>query len=201
MSSRLKTPILSYGVDILDEIDMRSAAFISALFADCFIYSEELSGLDSREYLKRMCLTIPKFDTGKARNVFFSDKSERVVTAMKLSRNSSDRTVDRILIGLVEAELLDQHKLSVYEIQGIISAKRPQSSSNPIFDKVCSWCGSNTSILHGHHFPIPQRDGGQKIVNICPNCHYEFHTLENSKFYSATEKFLGYMQANNEVSN
>lgn len=199
MSSRLRTPILSYGADILDEIDMRSAAFVSALFTDCFIYSEYLSELDDREYLKRMFLTIPKFNINKARNVFFSDKSERVMTAMKLSRNSSDRTVDRIFVGLVKAEILDQHKPTIYEIRGIIRAKRPQSSSNSIFDKVCSWCGANTAILHGHHFPIPQCDGGEKIVNICPNCHYEFHTMENSKFYSATEKFLGYMQANNEV--
>ena len=41
--------------------------------------------------------------------------------------------------------------------------------------EVCEWCGIYTSVLHKHHYPIPKQDGGTKTVNICPNCHHEFH--------------------------
>lgn len=42
----------------------------------------------------------------------------------------------------------------------------------------CEWCEQECYILHQHHFPISNKDGGKKLVNICPNCHYTFHKLE-----------------------
>ena len=39
----------------------------------------------------------------------------------------------------------------------------------------CEWCGIKTTILHKHHYPIQKKDGGINVVNICPNCHHEFH--------------------------
>lgn len=39
----------------------------------------------------------------------------------------------------------------------------------------CDWCCIKTSVLHKHHYPIPRADGGREVVNICPNCHHEFH--------------------------
>lgn len=44
--------------------------------------------------------------------------------------------------------------------------------------KKCEWCGKESHLLHQHHYPIPLKDGGTEIVNICPNCHYTFHKLE-----------------------
>ena len=44
--------------------------------------------------------------------------------------------------------------------------------------KACEWCGCKTTILHKHHYPIPKRLGGKEVVNICPTCHYEFHSKE-----------------------
>lgn len=44
--------------------------------------------------------------------------------------------------------------------------------------KVCEWCGCKTTILHKHHYPIPKRLGGKEVVNICPTCHYGFHSKE-----------------------
>ena len=41
----------------------------------------------------------------------------------------------------------------------------------------CEWCGKESYILHKHHYPIPACENGKEIVNICPNCHYTFHTL------------------------
>ena len=43
----------------------------------------------------------------------------------------------------------------------------------------CEWCKKESYILQKHHFPIPQKDGGKDIVNICPNCHYTFHKLQS----------------------
>ena len=44
--------------------------------------------------------------------------------------------------------------------------------------KVCAWCGCKTTSLHKHHFPIPKRLGGKETVDICSNCHNEFHVME-----------------------
>lgn len=45
----------------------------------------------------------------------------------------------------------------------------------------CEWCGCKTSVIHKHHYPIPKRYGGKEIVNICSNCHNEFHSIESKK--------------------
>lgn len=42
-------------------------------------------------------------------------------------------------------------------------------------NKTCVWCGVKTSVLHSHHYPVPRSKGGLKTVDICPNCHHEFH--------------------------
>ena len=41
----------------------------------------------------------------------------------------------------------------------------------------CEWCGNESYILQQHHYPIPRSKGGTNIVNICPNCHYTYHSL------------------------
>ena len=43
----------------------------------------------------------------------------------------------------------------------------------------CEWCHEGSLVLHSHHYPIPKRLGGEEVVNICPNCHYAFHSLES----------------------
>lgn len=44
-------------------------------------------------------------------------------------------------------------------------------------NKICNWCCIKTVTLHSHHYPIQQKDGGTETVNICPNCHQEYHSL------------------------
>jgi len=44
---------------------------------------------------------------------------------------------------------------------------------------ICDWCEKKTFVLHEHHYPIPKKFKGNKTVNICPNCHYTFHHMEN----------------------
>jgi hypothetical protein len=47
-----------------------------------------------------------------------------------------------------------------------------------IGDNTCDWCQGNTIVLHQHHFPILKANGGIQTVNICPNCHSEYHNLD-----------------------
>lgn len=49
-------------------------------------------------------------------------------------------------------------------------------------DKVCAWCGCKTTVLHAHHYPVPKRLGGKEVVNICSNCHHEFHLKEGQMY-------------------
>ena len=46
----------------------------------------------------------------------------------------------------------------------------------------CDWCKKECYILQEHHYPISSKNGGKKIVKICPNCHYTFHKLEGEKY-------------------
>ena len=50
--------------------------------------------------------------------------------------------------------------------------------------KICEWCKCKTSVLHRHHYPVPKRLGGMEVVNICSNCHAEFHVKEGREFGS-----------------
>ena len=52
-------------------------------------------------------------------------------------------------------------------------------NSHHLKDKYCEWCEGQSIVLHEHHYPTPRRLGGQDVVNICPNCHYGYHNLEN----------------------
>ena len=56
-------------------------------------------------------------------------------------------------------------------------------------NKTCAWCGCKTSVLHKHHYPVPKRLGGTEIVEICSNCHHEFHVKEG-KVYGGRDSNL-----------
>ena len=46
----------------------------------------------------------------------------------------------------------------------------------------CEWCKKPCYVLEEHHFPISAKNGGDKVVRICPNCHYTFHKLEKERY-------------------
>ena len=48
---------------------------------------------------------------------------------------------------------------------------------------ICEWCDEESFILQEHHYPIQKKDGGKDVVKICPNCHYTFHYLKDTKGY------------------
>ena len=41
----------------------------------------------------------------------------------------------------------------------------------------CSWCKCSTFTLHSHHWPVKKCEGGCQTIDICPNCHVEYHFL------------------------
>jgi hypothetical protein len=47
------------------------------------------------------------------------------------------------------------------------------------YGKKCQWCGGKCLILHSHHHPIKRSEGGVITVDICPNCHSNFHAVED----------------------
>jgi hypothetical protein len=63
-------------------------------------------------------------------------------------------------------------------------------------NEFCQWCNIYTSVLHAHHYPIPKSKGGTDTVDICPNCHHEFHFNEKELKLILTEKEL--MELNEE---
>jgi len=89
----------------------------------------------------------------------------------------SDKRLKSYLNILEKAKLIEQHELSPQNKKAILAAKSDFGVYG-LGDKQCEWCFCNTFILNEHHFPIPRKDGGQEIVNICPNCHYEYHYLK-----------------------
>ncbi len=54
---------------------------------------------------------------------------------------------------------------------------------------ICQWCKSQTYRLNAHHFPIAKKDGGKETVDICANCHSEFHWLVDHYHYKVKEEY------------
>lgn len=69
---------------------------------------------------------------------------------------------------------IDKPTYSNEEIKQIVI----KSKSNPKF--ICEWCGCGCNVLQEHHYPEMKSEGGNDIVMICPNCHYEFHYLRQN---------------------
>ncbi len=86
-------------------------------------------------------------------------------------------------IGISNSRLSEIKKMLV--IKGYLAYKEltPEQKLEAMLSykntgKICEWCGCKTIALQEHHYPIQKKDGGIEIVKICPNCHYEFHHVE-----------------------
>jgi len=85
------------------------------------------------------------------------------------------RTVNKCLNELEKLEVIEPYFLSVTEIAEILISKSLKGKG--IGTLVCDWCSCNTCTLHAHHYPVPKKENGGKTVNICANCHREYHYL------------------------
>lgn len=73
--------------------------------------------------------------------------------------------------------MAERISLSNEEILFIIQSKKPQFLEKAT--KICDWCCGTSFVLHSHHYPKKKSCGGETTVNICPNCHYEYHYLSD----------------------
>lgn len=93
----------------------------------------------------------------------------------------SSNSVRRAMSELMEAKLVEQvFAMSGEKAAKLIQAKTPQSDIGLV--ALCEWCRCNTAWLHAHHFPVSRSDGGTETVDICPNCHAEFHALTRPRY-------------------
>jgi hypothetical protein len=87
-----------------------------------------------------------------------------------------------------------EKKKDIYKIKDLITVnhkKQYKERENFILnDNCCQWCNIETIIIHKHHFPIPKSKGGIDTVNICPNCHYSFHSLTDEEHLELTDKTI-----------
>ena len=80
----------------------------------------------------------------------------------------------------IEKGIAESFSYSQQDILDILKSKKAQKIAG--VTKICEWCQGSTYVLHSHHFPIRRCDGGTNAVNICANCHYEFHYLSDVRF-------------------
>lgn len=78
---------------------------------------------------------------------------------------------------LVLAGYIIEKELTSLEKCELLSGKKMTGLG--VGNKVCEWCGCKTTVLHGHHYPIQKKDNGTELVQICANCHYEYHHIRN----------------------
>ena len=89
---------------------------------------------------------------------------------IKQFTNASERSIKRHIKWLRDNKYLESKIFKPKEIKDLVlNAEKCYK---------CEWCKKNTPIIHEHHYPIPKRQGGDKIVEICPNCHSAFHKIE-----------------------
>lgn len=94
-------------------------------------------------------------------------------------------------VKLEKIGLAKKVRFNQQEIKEILSNKSKclvtEIENTPIH--ICEWCESQTYILHSHHFPIAKKDGGKNTVEICANCHSEFHWLVDRYHYKPDEEY------------
>lgn len=99
-------------------------------------------------------------------------------------------TIKRTLQSLKDKGLICVRRFTQNEILTTLQTKKAQSYSNHFIGaSFCKWCNSEVYVLHDHHFPIPEHEGGTETVAICPNCHQDYHYLETIDLCSIEPKF------------
>lgn len=109
--------------------------------------------------------------------------------------SNNPETINKIYLKLLKLELITYFILSDRDIVKLLensTCKGIQVNNLNLPLKKCEWCHSNVIRLDSHHYPVRLKDGGQLVVNICPNCHSGFHALSGLKQYYPTSKLYLY---------
>jgi len=90
-----------------------------------------------------------------------------------------EKTIERWSDSLVNENILKIINFEQEEAIKILKEKIPQKFTCDLnFDNnFCNWCKCHSYLLHKHHHPIRKKYGGIKTIDICANCHQEFHFL------------------------
>jgi hypothetical protein len=103
---------------------------------------------------------------------------------LKNSCKTSRRGIDKCFNNLVKNQFLIFECLYDEEIISHLKNKTPTLIKNKINHLYeCSWCLSQSYVIHAHHHPIRKCNGGIQTIKICANCHFEFHYLSERKVY------------------
>lgn len=100
----------------------------------------------------------------------------------------SARTIERIIGTCLQEGYIEKRSRPSFtpkEAKEVVSEKTPQEINTDFLgvdQKRCAWCGCTTLVLQAHHYPIPRSEGGTETVNICANCHAEYHELTRKKY-------------------
>jgi CRISPR/Cas system-associated protein Cas10 (large subunit of type III CRISPR-Cas system) len=95
--------------------------------------------------------------------------------ALALEIGVNEKAVSRAVKELLQSNIVRRKSYDPYEIKKILMEKHLYGAG--VGEELCSWCGVKTIILVDHHFPIQKQFGGEETVEICPNCHQEYHIL------------------------
>lgn len=114
----------------------------------------------------------------------FMRHSKRPLTAESVSTHIGIgiRRTNDVLRELARHGLAEKYRH--YTPEGaaeLIQRKRPALTEYRL-PNTCSWCNGGCAWLHRHHFPIAKKDGGVDTVEICPNCHTDFHYLVSERW-------------------
>lgn len=85
--------------------------------------------------------------------------------------------------GVTRGFLIKKPGFEPTEIVRLLRAKAPQELSEG--NAICNWCHGRTISLQSHHYPVSEKDGGTSTIDVCANCHFEYHTLLNTPVYIA----------------
>lgn len=114
--------------------------------------------------------------------------NETLYIAAYYSHHKNIKKADEYIKNIVSNQTLITIKNKLVKLGYIkIEEKTPEELKNETIKlshkgAKCEWCKKPCYIIEEHHFPISAKDGGDKVVRICPNCHYTFHKLEKEKY-------------------
>lgn len=86
---------------------------------------------------------------------------------------------------LLEKEVAEEFFYTQEQIVEKLKSKQPQHIEGALH--ICEWCDATTFVLHVHHYPIPKCKGGTETVDVCANCHCEYHFLKNAQYRVKSE--------------
>jgi hypothetical protein len=94
---------------------------------------------------------------------------------MRITGISDPRSVGSAINELIGAGLIERTRINDQEAYEYLKKGE--------FKYGCYFCGYNRSPLDAHHYPVRAKDGGAETINICANCHREFHQLTDCGYF------------------